>query len=48
MTTGRDEFDWGDFGPSAGASLGLALLLGGIAAGLHFGRRDTAPPQTVS
>jgi hypothetical protein len=41
-------FDWGDFGLGAGASLGLALLFGGIAAGLHFGRRGTAPPRTVS
>jgi len=48
VTTSRDDFDWGDFGLGAGASLGLALLLGGIAAGLHFGRRDTAPPRTVS
>ena len=48
VTTSRDDFDWGDFGLGAGASLGLALLLGGIAAGLYFGRRDTVPPRTVS
>ena len=48
VTTSRDDFDWSDFGLGAGASLGLALLLGGIAAGLYFGRRDTVPPRTVS
>ena len=48
VSTGRDDFDWSDFGLGAGASLGLALLLGGIAAGLYFGRRDTVPPRTVS
>jgi hypothetical protein len=48
VATSRDDFDWGDFGLGAGASLGLALLLGGIAAGLYFGRRDTVPPRTVS
>ena len=47
VSTGRDDFDWSDFGLGAGASLGLALLLGGIAAGLYFGRRDTVPPRTV-
>jgi hypothetical protein len=41
-------FDWGDFGIGAGAMLGLALLLGGTAAGLHFGRRGAAQPRTVS
>ena len=48
VSTSRDDFDWSDFGLGAGASLGLALLLGGIAAGLYFGRRDTVPPRTVS
>jgi hypothetical protein len=48
LSTSRDDFDWSDFGLGAGASLGLALLLGGIAAGLYFGRRDTVPPRTVS
>lgn len=41
-------FDWGDFSVGAGAMLGLALLLGGTAAGLHFGRRGAVPPRTVS
>jgi len=48
VSTSGDDFDWSDFGLGAGASLGLALLLGGIAAGLYFGRRDTVPPRTVS
>ena len=48
VSTSRDDFDWSDFGLGAGASLGFALLLGGIAAGLYFGRRDTVPPRTVS
>ena len=41
-------FDWRDFGIGAGAMLGLALLLGGIAAALHHGRRSSARPRTVS
>jgi hypothetical protein len=41
-------FDWGDFGIGAGAMLGLALLLGGTAAGVHFGRRGAVPPRTAS
>ena len=47
-STSRDDFDWADFGLGAGASLGLALILGAIAAGLYFGRRDTVPPRTAS
>jgi hypothetical protein len=47
-TTSRDGVDWGDFGLGAGASLGLVLLLGGIAGGLHYGRRGAVPPRTVS
>ena len=41
-------FDWGDFGIGAGAMLGFALLLGGTAAGLLFGRRGAVPPRTAS
>ncbi len=41
-------FDWGDFGVGAGAMLGLALLFGGIAAAVHYGRRSSAQPRTVS
>ena len=41
-------FDWADFSIGAGAMLGLALLLGGTAAGLHFGRRGAVRPRTVS
>jgi hypothetical protein len=36
-------FDWGDFGAGAGAMLGLALLLGGAAAAVHYGRRSVQP-----
>ena len=41
-------FDWRDFGIGAGAMLGLALLLGGTAAALHYGRRSSVQPRTVS
>jgi hypothetical protein len=41
-------FDWGDFGIGAGAMLGLALLVGGTAAAVHYGRRSSVRPRTVS
>ena len=41
-------FDWRDFGIGAGAMLGLALLLGGAAAAVHYGRRSSVQPRTVS
>lgn len=41
-------FDWGDFGIGAGAMLGLALLFGGTAAAVHYGRRSSVQPRTVS
>jgi hypothetical protein len=40
--------DWGDFGIGAGAMFGLALLLGGTAAAVHYGRRSSVQPRTVS
>jgi hypothetical protein len=41
-------FDWGDFGLGAGTALGLALLVGGIAAAVHYGRRSGVRPRTAS
>jgi hypothetical protein len=42
-------FDWADFGIGAGAMLGLVLLAGGIAAGLHYGRsRSSVRPRPAS
>jgi len=41
-------FDWGDFGLGAGAALGLALLVGGIAAAVYYGRRSGVRPRTAS
>jgi hypothetical protein len=41
-------FDWGDFGIGAGAMLGLVLLTGGTVAGLHYGRKSSVRPRTVS
>jgi hypothetical protein len=41
-------FDWGDFGIGAGAMLVLALLFGGTAAAVHYGRRSSVQPRTVS
>jgi hypothetical protein len=41
--SGSSGFDWGDFGIGAGATLGLVMLAGGIAAGLHYSRRNVRP-----
>jgi hypothetical protein len=41
-------FDWGDFGIGAGAMLGFALLFGGAAAAVYYGRRSSARPQAAS
>ena len=41
-------FDWSDFGIGAGAMLGFVLLAGGIAAGVHFGRRGSVHPRPIS
>jgi hypothetical protein len=40
-------FDWGDFGVGAGAMLGLVLLTGGVAAGVHYSRKSVRP-RTIS
>jgi hypothetical protein len=45
--SGGDGFDWGDFGIGAAAMLGL-VLLGGIAAAVHYSRRAGVRPRTVS
>ena len=41
-------FDWSDFGIGAGAMLGFVLLAGGIAAGVHYGRKGSVHPRPVS
>jgi hypothetical protein len=41
-------FDWSDFGIGAGAMLGFVLLAGGIAAGVHHGRKGSVHPRPVS
>ena len=41
-------FDWRDFSIGAGAMFGLALLLGGTAAAVHYGRRSSVQPRTAS
>jgi len=41
-------FDWGDFSIGDGAMLVLALLLGGTAAAVYYGRRANVQPRTVS
>jgi hypothetical protein len=41
-------FDWSDFGLGAGAMLGLVLLSAGVAAAVHFSRRSSVRPRTVS
>jgi hypothetical protein len=40
--------DWSDFGIGAGAMLGFVLLAGGIAAGVHYGRKGSVDPRPVS
>jgi hypothetical protein len=45
--SGGDGFDWGDFGIGAAAMLGL-VLLGGIAAAVHYSRGAGVRPRTVS
>ena len=42
QVTRSSGFDWSDFGIGAGAMLGFVLLAGGIAAGVHYGRRGSA------
>jgi hypothetical protein len=41
-------FDWSDFGIGAGTALGSVLFFGGVAAAVHYGRRSSARPRTVS
>jgi hypothetical protein len=41
-------FDWGDFGIGAAAMLGFALLFGGTAAAVHYGRRSSVRPRAAS
>jgi hypothetical protein len=48
QVTRSSGFDWSDFGIGAGAMLGFVLLAGGIAAGVHYGRRGSAHPRPVS
>jgi hypothetical protein len=45
---GSSGFDWSDFSIGAGAMLGFVLLAGGIAAGVHYGRRSSVHPRPVS
>ena len=46
--TTAPAFQWGEFGIGAAAMLGFVLVGGGIAAGIHYGRKPSAPPHTVS
>lgn len=41
-------FDWREFGIGAASMLGLALLLGGTAAAVHYGRRSSVQPRPAS
>jgi hypothetical protein len=40
--------DWGDFGVGAAAMLGLVLLAGGLAAGVHHSRKGRVQPRPAS
>lgn len=42
------RFGWRDFGMGAAAMLGLLLLGGGAAAGVHYGRRSSVRPRSAS
>ena len=47
--TPGSQFEWREFSFGAAAALGFVLLTGGIWAGLHYGRKPSAPPpHTVS
>jgi hypothetical protein len=48
QVTRSRSFDWSDFGIGAGAMLGFVLLAGGIAAGVHYGRKGSVHPRPVS
>ncbi len=41
-------FDWREFGLGVGVMLVLALLLGGTAVAVHYGRRSSVQPRTAS
>ena len=38
-------FDWAEFGIGAGSTLGLVLLAGGVATGVHYGRKGSVRPR---
>jgi hypothetical protein len=46
--TPATKFAWRDFGYGALAAFGVVLLAGGIAAGIRYGHKTSAPPRTVS
>ncbi len=48
VTVTSSRFNWSDFSIGAFSMLGLVLLAGGIAAGVHFGRKGSARPRTAS
>src|SRR5262245_10223582 len=47
-TVSSTGFDWSDFSIGAASMLGLVLLAGGIAAGVHYGRKSSPRPRPVS
>jgi hypothetical protein len=48
VTVTSRSFDWSDFSIGAASMLGLVLLTGGIAAGVHYSRRRSMRPRTAS
>src|ERR1700756_884853 len=46
-TPTSDGFDWAEFGIGAGSMLGLALLVGGVATGVH-GRKGSVRPRPAA
>jgi hypothetical protein len=47
-TVPSSGFDWSDFGIGAASMLGLVLLAGGVAAGVHYGRKSTIRPRPAA
>lgn len=47
-TISSGRFDWSDFSIGAASMLGLVLLAGGIAAGVHYGRKSSVRPRPAS
>lgn len=48
VATASRSFDWNDFGIGAASMLGFVLLVGGLTAGVHYGRKSSPRPRPAS